>query len=383
MIAAKEELETPRSFTEQAGSADHFYWLDWLRFFASLMVVLGHARGGHFVDYESLGPQYHSWFVAAGFALSGLGHEAVILFFVLSGFLVGGRSASKALSGKFDWRAYGIDRFSRIYVPLFPALILTGVLYRIRGGRISIWEFLGNLLGLQGVFVPVFGENGPLWSLAYEIWFYILWGGILTVSLGKSPRTGKVAWIIVLVGLSIFTRLDPLFLFCWGVGALAYFYKSTSQQVSGLICAVIIVVNAVILTQLTSDSYSLNMKDLRDVLPSHSVAILFLSIAFSILVKTVAGWKPRSDAWRYIERLGTPPAAFSYTLYLSHFAVIGVWEVFIGKKSTELNLNSLSTLLLELVTCLLSAFVFYSLFEKHTSRVRSWLSMKLGSRPRS
>jgi peptidoglycan/LPS O-acetylase OafA/YrhL len=32
---------------------------------------------------------------------------------------------------------------------------------------------LGNLVFLQAILVPTWGSNGPLWSLAFEFWFYI------------------------------------------------------------------------------------------------------------------------------------------------------------------------------------------------------------------
>jgi peptidoglycan/LPS O-acetylase OafA/YrhL len=351
-----------------------FYWLDWLRFGAAFVVLVGHVRGGHFVDYGDLEQKDHTLFAAAGFALSRLGLEAVILFFVLSGFLVGGRSARKALNGSFDLQAYGIDRISRIYVPLLPALVLTGFIALFRDGHVSFFDFCGNLAGLQGIFVRAFGGNAPLWSLAYEIWFYLLWGGILTLAIRETLTARTLAWIIVLLGLAVFTKLEPVYLFCWLLGVLAYFHESKAPRRLCLIGGLLIIVLGVILSQLTSDSISLNLKRLSGMLPSHSVALLVLSIGFTVLVKTVAGWEPQSAAWRTFERMGTPLAAFSYTLYLTHFAMLGLWEALFPGRARELDFASLSLFLLKLLVCVFSAWVLYFLFERHTSKVRHWLS---------
>src|ERR1035441_502485 len=40
--------------------------------------------------------------------------------------------------------------------------------------RSTLPAFFGNLFFLQSVVSPVFGSNGPLWSLSYEFWYYIL-----------------------------------------------------------------------------------------------------------------------------------------------------------------------------------------------------------------
>ena len=39
--------------------------------------------------------------------------------------------------------------------------------------HLSIPILIGNYAFLQGIYVPTFGSNGPLWSLANEFWYYI------------------------------------------------------------------------------------------------------------------------------------------------------------------------------------------------------------------
>ena len=72
----------------------HLYWLDWLRFTAALMVVAIHSRGGTWVEWGRLTEASQTKLVAIFFAITRTGSESVLVFFVLSGFLVGGKVIS-------------------------------------------------------------------------------------------------------------------------------------------------------------------------------------------------------------------------------------------------------------------------------------------------
>lgn len=167
--------------SQKPANAGRYYWIDWLRFGAAFVVLLSHARAMHFVEFAALDQADRNWITALAYALSRLGLEAVVLFFVLSGYLVGGRSLQRWREGVFRPGPYFLDRATRIYVPLVPTLCLTAVGMLACGQTPSVTEFAVNLLGLQGVAgdIGVFGGNAPLWSLAYEIWFYLLWACVL------------------------------------------------------------------------------------------------------------------------------------------------------------------------------------------------------------
>lgn len=124
---------------------------------------------------------------------TGVGRQSVMVFFVISGYLIGG----SVLSGRFSWGNYGAARLSRLWTVLLPCLLLTWIIDRLigtidpavlSGSYTNVWNsgppsgsfsnsvltLLGNLLFLQTIAVPVFGSNGPLWSLANEFWYYLL-----------------------------------------------------------------------------------------------------------------------------------------------------------------------------------------------------------------
>ena len=169
---------------------------------AAWLVVAEHARSLIFADYGEL---QSPGILAKGFYfLTGFGHEAVMVFFVISGYLVGGKVWSLYREGRFGWRRYLADRASRLYAVLFVALLLgaamdwTGYLFFNKYGlynhgyegaiavlgaapieRMGLRDFLVNAFFLQTIAGPTFGSNGPLWSLSYEWWYYVLFPMVL------------------------------------------------------------------------------------------------------------------------------------------------------------------------------------------------------------
>jgi peptidoglycan/LPS O-acetylase OafA/YrhL len=108
------------------------------------------------------------------------GQAAVMIFFVISGFVI---HYSTFAGGRVShFRDYAVRRFRRIY----PIFVLTLVLSYILGAlQLGAWpevswaNVLGNLVLLQDVpnkpgtwFAP-FMNNAPLWSLSYEWFFYM------------------------------------------------------------------------------------------------------------------------------------------------------------------------------------------------------------------
>lgn len=102
----------------------HYYWLDALRFIAAFMVLLSHSRSTFFPAFGDLPAEQHNVLTMAFTLFCRLGHEAVVIFFVLSGFLVGGRGIERMQNGTMKVGSYAIDRFSRIYPPTCRSIIL-------------------------------------------------------------------------------------------------------------------------------------------------------------------------------------------------------------------------------------------------------------------
>ena len=99
--------------------------LDCIRWIAAGSVVLGHLRALAFVDYAGMtntGLMFRGLFFMAGF-----GHQAVLVFFVLSGYLVGGEVLATLQRGTFNGGRYAVNRSTRLYAVYVVALTLGGL----------------------------------------------------------------------------------------------------------------------------------------------------------------------------------------------------------------------------------------------------------------
>ncbi len=144
--------------------------LEAIRGFAALYVVLFHTL-----------PQKIELFGINVGLLFRFGPEAVIVFFVLSGFVI--RYTWERSKDK-SFKYYFVRRFVRLYVPLF-FIFLMGYLIKcyVDGSLVNPdWpNLLGNIFMLQdvisqkpNVIAAAYMGNGVLWSLSYEWWFYML-----------------------------------------------------------------------------------------------------------------------------------------------------------------------------------------------------------------
>lgn len=346
-----------------------FYWLDWMRFAAAFAVLVYHTCGNNWVPYGGLGDQPHRYLSWIFFEVTNTGIAPVVVFFVLSGFLVGGKVLERVANGTFDVEAYAFDRISRIYLPLLPALLFTLVICLVCGSPVSIGAFFGNIFGLQGVYCSSFGGNAPLWSLAYEFWFYLL-AGYIGLLFGSSYRLKGALFGVALIFV-VFTRLDPDLLFCWCLGAFAYSLHSKSFKPAWFFCSIVLVLLGYGLLQYVTDTA--NAKAFASFYPSRGVAILILSLGLAALLPFLAQRPPRIRALAFIERGGTKLAAFSYTLYLTHWPLLHLWHHFLYEKFTIFSLYALLWFTVKLLSCVLVAWLLYLPFEGQTARVRNWM----------
>lgn len=185
-------------------------YLDIARFAAALLVFMSH---------------YSGFTGGALWQLGGLGHEAVVVFFVLSGFVIAYVTSTR----ETEPRVYAINRISRIYSVAIPAVALTvacDTLGRVvnPGPYVFLEERLADpiqtvlaalsFLNQAWSAVPIF-SNLPYWSLAYEVWYYVLFG-ILSFTTG-ARRVLIVAVVLAIMGPSII-----LYLPIWWLGVAAY-----------------------------------------------------------------------------------------------------------------------------------------------------------------
>jgi peptidoglycan/LPS O-acetylase OafA/YrhL len=349
----------------------HFYWLDLVRFLAALTVVIVHTRAASFVEYGALLASEKTFGATIFFALTRIGNEAVIIFFVLSGFLVGGRALKRISKGTFRPFDYTIDRMVRIFLPLIPALLLTAIVGMIIDGSFEPLIFLANIFSLQGVLVPEFGGNAPLWSLAYEVWFYIL--ALLIGLLVLNPKLNFIPASAVVLVLCIFTYLSPTYMFCWLIGVMAYTRTPEKLSLQVLLIAIFLSIYSLIGIQIGYATVSVNLGYLQLYFPSLEICRILLAASAALIFQQLILVKPSKNYTIGLDRIGTKFAVFSYTLYLTHYPILELLSYFTLERSKEINQVSVGYFFVALLICLVVAWIMYMLFERHTNLVKSQL----------
>ena len=202
-----------------------FTILESLRGFAAIYVATG-----HWIIEKSKLPSYITLFFK-------FGQEAVIIFFILSGFVIfysHNKSKDKSIGNYF------IKRFRRIYFPLFCAFIVSFVFVN---EKFVLKELIGNLLMLQdfvsgkpGNFVQPFLGNRPLWSLSYEWVFYLIFPFVFPVIEHNKHRV-HIIGIFSLINLIIYILFPnhiflvlSYFMIWWtGLEMGEYFFGDSSK----------------------------------------------------------------------------------------------------------------------------------------------------------
>lgn len=367
-----------------------------LRWLSALLVLVAHSRYLILVNFKDV-EIHKNIFLKGLYFVTGFGHEAVVLFFVISGFLVGGISMQR-WSIKADYRKYLIDRFSRIYVVLVPALIVgaffdyfglnffngaelytnsakyhTNSLSSVISEKFTLMAFVGNLLMLQGKFTSTFGSNNPLWSLSYEWWYYMLF--MLVYSFFKD---NKKIWV---VPIALIVMIVPVKTVIWGsIWVLGLMVIPVSRIMQGHKYAALVfgllflgVMFASRLSHNVDNAVnreSLFVEYLRDAVLGVGCALFLASIC------TIKREIPFSD-------LNQKLADFSYSTYLFHFpilifAVSFLYQNFGVEFQRQPDVYGCIYFVGLSLVIYIFTYVAYLLFEKRTGVLRNRISKMAG-----
>jgi peptidoglycan/LPS O-acetylase OafA/YrhL len=185
----------------------HEVALDGLRGLAALVVLY------HHLVISSVGrwslPRWLAWPVEAS--------AAVMIFFVLSGYVIGLTNSKVAAPGAT--RDYLWRRLVRL-VPINTMAVLLAC------AAATSWDlttavthllFLESYADYAGVWVPVIYTNGNLWSLNHEVVYYGLFA-LLWFWRGRVLTAAIIAIAVLLLGW--YTKAMPVILACYAAGFL-------------------------------------------------------------------------------------------------------------------------------------------------------------------
>lgn len=349
-------------------------FLNLVRFGGAMLVLFGHARLHSVGDIGS--GSTAEWIFSVG---TGLAHQGVILFFVISGFLVGGK-LYQAERPNFI-QNYAVDRISRIYVVAIPAILLAfllvqyayatfGISLKLKGDacvRPDMGDLLGSLAFVQQQFGVNICYNSPLWSLIYEVFYYAFFGMLAVAWKRRGTRVGTICLVgAVLAGATSLLEPGKLWVYStlWLLGAALaapMLFTKKSIAIVGVALASII---AICLYEGTVRTYQ------------EIVSAVFLSVMI-ITFRKVSFGVPSG-----LNRLFAGGAAFSYSLYMTHAPIMNLVRTYIevnglgpwgGLGFTPFGV---AVWALNCAAGIVAGGIVYFLAERHTLTVRNWLKAK-------
>lgn len=369
------------STREAAPAREEYPFIETVRGFASIFVLLTHTRNWIF-EVTTLAAA--NKLLLPFYFVTALGRESVIAFFVVSGFLVGGRVMVDVTEGRFAPIRYFASRFSRIGIAYFPALLLGLLIYE------AIWrvdpvaavsmgrEFLNgslpatpdlrsaacHLAMLQGLVCPYTETNPALWSLGYEWLLYVVAPvAIYAVAAIRAPamRLLIVLWMVLGASALVLDPIPALVLIgVWFLSAASYrhFSHRETERIYAYAalaaCCVLVVIG--------------RLKIWHPYLPS---ALLGIGLAVAMSSRAVL----MIDV---LPRLSRFLASFSFSLYVTHYPVAFAVLFVMRQAGTALHpvpmgVRPMLDFVVLVCCCIAFAYAFSRLTEAHTARLRKWL----------
>jgi len=311
-------------------------------------------------------------------------HPAVLVFFVLSGYLVGG---SVLCAGRtFSLQKYFIARFSRIYIVLIPALILTIVLDATSFlidpsnpvyatvwpsgviGSIALYDrysaanLVATIFLVQEFTGSAVGSATPLWSLSYEWIFYFAFPFAVSCARRAGSLWLTIPIVVAMAALPSLVHKMPIgwMFVLWCAGAAARYVQEhiVVPRSIALIGAAICVGGILGIW----------------ILPQR-VEQLFVTVGLATYLSRFVR-SENSKGTSFDRSL----AGFSYSLYVVHVPIL-VFCAFQFNRLAQLPQDGLPVwaVAVELIlACLFLVYAFSYLFsqafEQRTDRMRKWLS---------
>lgn len=357
--------------------------LNALRGVAAVLVMFSHARPFVMADFNQLsatpGPAMKAFYL-----LTGLGTSSVMVFFVLSGFLIGASVHNAYDRGRWSWGGYGISRLTRLWTTLIPCLLLTALVDQVAIAffspdfyignlsseiasapqppvDLSLQAFLGNVAFIQLIVVPVYGSNGPLWSIALEAWYYVMFPLLFfTVVAAMDRRFGRalvlgaiVAAMIVFVGPGV-TFLFAIWLAGYGVWTArnSRLWAILSGSVPLVILAILILASAVLGVRVAG-------------IQGGNLGYSIVGVATVIALPAF-----HSPLFNAVRRGADALSNISYSLYLSNFPVLALMSSMMGNWRTQDPLVGIGLFLLACAISIFVAVLVWYLAERHHKAVR-------------
>lgn len=305
---------------------DQSQQLDSIRALSALVVLFGHTNQTLLLPTLKAGSTFVGFFTQL----------SVMVFFVLSGFLIGKSVCNNVAKNQgFSLAQYARDRALRLYPPLVVAVLLMVLLAalapfffpsgthqfdEIPGAKFVRTEFIviakqlaGTLVFLNEFKTSTPSANGPLWSLSLEAWYYVIAAAIFVWP------SRKVVAIALLVLAFFVTRKNQLFFMLapiWFAGfGLAFVHQRRPQMNNRLFGWLLVVLTAAVALTVSlvlfADPLGKNIW-----LDYMNHFRLVSGLWFACFLALIMGGGAK------FPKIFHSQAGYSYTLYVIHFPIM-------------------------------------------------------------
>jgi peptidoglycan/LPS O-acetylase OafA/YrhL len=208
------------------------FYLDLLRILSAFYVFIFHVGSGE-IDTKLIFSTHHfSEILGLNYYSA---HYFVIVFFVLSGYLITMSASRPNISVK----TFITARLGRLYSVLIPALFLSFLVAKIliignyypldliKNNTLLVQRFILNATFLSqswslNATPPL---NNPFWSVQYEFMYYLIIASWLLVK-------NRLKYILILL-IILISGLKVMLLFpCWLLGSFLYFIVSKKKTIN-------------------------------------------------------------------------------------------------------------------------------------------------------
>ncbi len=332
-----------------------------LRFAAALWVALYHARNYRFF------PELPPWLRA----IADGGFVGVDIFFVVSGVIMA-LATTHTATGLRPSAQFVATRFARIYTGWWPAMLLYAAGLQALGTMPPDVHLLSSALLYPANFS--LHINAVIWTLVYELYFYLLIGASLL--LAKPWRDRALAlWALVIAVLvlyyaatgryrpDMFSQATPLVWFYAAPLVLEFFagyflyrwLQRRPQQhwwawllASALLCA------AAVYYSVTATLYAPGIVGFFH-WPER--ALLVGAAATALVGAALLLPVPRHAAWRLLAKLGD----YAFAIYLLHLLMFQLAQHSITSMALEIPHRAFSLLLVLAALVALSALYYHAI----------------------
>ena len=300
--------------------------LESLRGISALVVLFTHCFQAFIAPFDL---SLYSW-------VRLLGQAAVMIFFVLSGYLIGySIQHNTHRQGQFNLRDYLQQRCRRILAPFLFAMALTLILYLLApllfasqshafqnsfgmmirtDYSVDSGDFIGALLFLNGFITPTVSANAPLWSLSYEVWFYVLAGFL---PFFKNSGRAKIGFFTVLIILSILNIQFFIYFLVW-LTAFACSFRHLQRHFLSRLQALKLGLFGFALLIACFDAYQFHIVDQARQYRAANFTPFNFCIGLAFCCWLLQLQQQRS----HYNPVWVQSADFSYTLYVTHFPLL-------------------------------------------------------------